>query len=161
MSTRPFSLSLRVALFLVLASVALWGCSSSRPAAEEEINNGYSKQKKSDATGAVSTVDPDAYGNRSESRLSDVLQGNVAGVQVQRFRGGIRVQIRGPSSFNASNAPLYVVDGLAVEPQPGGALPSINPNDVKSISVLKGPEAALYGSRGSNGVIVIETKKRN
>ena len=75
--------------------------------------------------------------------------------------GGIAVRIRGGSSLYGNNAPLYVVDGMAVEVGPTGALTGINANDIESIKVLKDPaETAMYGSRGANGVIVIRLKKR-
>ena len=74
--------------------------------------------------------------------------------------GGIAVRIRGASSFNGSNEPLYVLDGFPMTPGPGGALTGINPYDIASIDVLKdAASTAIYGSRGANGVILIETKR--
>jgi TonB-dependent SusC/RagA subfamily outer membrane receptor len=110
--------------------------------------------------GGVSTLDAEqAREDRPVARLSDLLKGRVAGVEVRTGPGGrIIVRIRGTTSINGSNAPLYVVDGKAVKAAPGGALPSVNPYAVESIRVLKGPAASAYGSRGANGVIVVTTK---
>jgi TonB-dependent starch-binding outer membrane protein SusC len=73
--------------------------------------------------------------------------------------GGIAVRIRGNGSINASMEPLYVIDGLAIQPGPGGALVGINPHDIESIEVLKDAASlSFYGMRGANGVIVIKTK---
>ena len=93
--------------------------------------------------------------------IEKVLAGRVAGVVVERTAdGGIAVRIRGGSSITGSNAPLYVVDGIPIEPGPNGALTGINPYDIESIKVLKdAAETTMYGSRGANGVIVIKTKK--
>ena len=93
--------------------------------------------------------------------IEKVLQGRVSGVIVSRAAdGGIAVQIRGQSSFYGSNAPLYVIDGVAIEPGPGGSLSGLSPYDIESIRVLKNPaDLTMYGSRGANGVIEIKTKK--
>ena len=97
-----------------------------------------------------------------DQQIEKSLAGRVAGVVVTRTPdGGIAVRIRGGSSLYGNNAPLYVVDGMAVEVGPSGALTGINPNDIESIKVLKDPaETSMYGSRGANGVIVIRLKKR-
>ena len=93
--------------------------------------------------------------------IEKVLQGRVSGVTVTRAPdGGLAVQIRGQSSFYGSSQPLYVIDGVAVEPGPGGSLSGLSPYDIESIKVLKNPaDLTMYGSRGANGVIVIKTKK--
>jgi iron complex outermembrane receptor protein len=98
--------------------------------------------------------------------IEEMLKGRVAGVTVTRIDGGIAVRIRGASSLYASSEPLYVLDGVAIQPGPGGSLQGIDPYDIESIQVLKDPaDTALYGMRGANGVIVIKTKsalrKRN
>ena len=92
--------------------------------------------------------------------LDQLLAGRIAGVTVTPARGGgISVRISGPTSFYLSQEPLYVVDGLEVEPGPNGSLNWLNPQDIASIEVLKyGASTALYGVRGGNGVIVIKTK---
>lgn len=93
--------------------------------------------------------------------IEKVLEGRVSGVSVTRTaNGGVAVRIRGPSSFFGSNEPLYVIDGIPIQPGPGGSLTGINPYDIESITVLKDPvDTALYGVRGANGVIVIKTKR--
>lgn len=98
--------------------------------------------------------------NHPEENIEQMLSGKVAGVVVSRAAdGSIAVRIRGATS-GYNGEPLYVVDGVAVQPGPSGALAGINPRDVDSIKVLKGPaETAMYGSRGANGVILIKTKR--
>lgn len=93
--------------------------------------------------------------------IETVLQRKASGVQVMRTPdGGIALQIRGVSAYDASNRPpLYVVNDHPVEPGPGGTLTGINPYDIESIKVLKGADAAIYGIRGADGVILITLKK--
>jgi TonB-dependent SusC/RagA subfamily outer membrane receptor len=101
----------------------------------------------------------DIEANPSEP-IEKILQAKVPGVWVTRTPdGGIAVKIRGTSSFYGENQPLYVIDGMAINPGPGGALTGVNPHDIESIQVLKDPaDTAMYGIRGANGVIVIKTK---
>ncbi|PYO14341.1 MAG: hypothetical protein DMD31_10135 [Gemmatimonadetes bacterium] len=92
--------------------------------------------------------------------IERVLQGRFAGVEVTRTSDGIAVRIRGAASFNASTQPLYVVDGIPIQPGPNGSLTGLNPYDIESIQVLKdAADTAIYGMRGANGVIVIKTKR--
>lgn len=93
--------------------------------------------------------------------IEKVLQAKVPGLLVSRAPdGSVAIQIRGPSSFNSSNEPLYLIDEVPIQPGPGGALNGINPYDIESIRVLKNPaDIAIYGMRGANGVIVITMKK--
>jgi len=88
------------------------------------------------------------------------LQANTPGAIIrQTDDGGISVEIRGPSSFYGSSEPLYVVDGVPVQAERNGALRGLNPHDIAWIKVLKNPEdIAIYGVRGGNGVILIQTK---
>jgi TonB-dependent SusC/RagA subfamily outer membrane receptor len=92
--------------------------------------------------------------------IEQVLMGRFPGVEVTRTSsGGIAVRIRGTTSIRGSNEPLYVIDGVEIQPGPGGSLMGINPHDIASIQVLKdAAETSLYGVRGANGVIVIRTK---
>jgi TonB-dependent SusC/RagA subfamily outer membrane receptor len=87
----------------------------------------------------------------------------VSGVTVTRTPdGGISVRIRGQSTINGNTEPLYVIDGLPIQPGPGGSLVGINPHDIASIEVLKdAANTAFYGVRGANGVILIKTKHTN
>jgi TonB-dependent SusC/RagA subfamily outer membrane receptor len=153
---------------VVLLSVGLLGCSSSQSvqsdskgADEETLNTGYGKQDKSTSTSSASTVTPSESERASANNLADLLQGQTAGVQVSSRPGGIRIQIRGINSFKSDQAPLYVVDGTPVQPSPNGSI-SIAPQDIESITIHKDAgSASIYGSRGANGVVVIETKGAN
>jgi iron complex outermembrane receptor protein len=92
--------------------------------------------------------------------IEEILKGRVAGVTVTRVDGGLAVRIRGATSIYGNNEPLYVLDGIPIQPGPGGTLAGIDPYDIESIQVLKDPaDTALYGMRGANGVIVIKTKR--
>jgi TonB-dependent SusC/RagA subfamily outer membrane receptor len=90
-----------------------------------------------------------------------LLMARFPGVEASRTPdGSIAIRIRGQTSILGSTAPLYVVDGIPVQPGPGGGLPGINPYDIESIEVLKDPTStSMYGVRGANGVIVIKLKK--
>jgi len=92
--------------------------------------------------------------------IEEILAGRIAGVDVWRTPDGIKVRIRGSTSLRGDSEPLYVIDGIPIQPGPGGALVGINPYDIESIKVLKDPaDTAIYGVRGANGVIVITTKR--
>ena len=129
---------------------------------------GYGVAKKNDLTGSVTAIKPDEKNHGLITSAQDMLSGKIAGVAVTND-GGIpggssTIRIRGGSSLNASNDPLIVIDGLAMDRQgikgAPNALAMINPNDIESFTVLKDASAtAIYGSRGSNGVIIITTKK--
>ncbi len=125
---------------------------------EEIIVVGYGTQKKADITGAISVVDMDELNKRQVATIDEALQGQVAGVDVTSSSGtpggGIMIRIRGTGTLNDSS-PLFVVDGLMVND-----INFVNPNDIESMQVLKDASAtAIYGSRGSNGVVIITTKK--
>ena len=129
---------------------------------EEVVAVGYGVVKKSDLTGSVGSVNSDKLSERPTINIEQSLAGRIAGVNVQtnsgRPGGRTVVAIRGYSSVNASNLPLYVVDGIT---WPGG-INDLNPNDIESIDVLKDASStAIYGTRGSNGVIIITTKRGN
>ena len=93
--------------------------------------------------------------------IEKLLMSRSPGVYVGRgIDGGIVVRIRGGTSFNGNNEPLYILDGVQFQPGPGGSLSGINPYDIESIKVLKdAADITMYGSRGGNGVIVIKTKR--
>lgn len=99
--------------------------------------------------------------DRPGEPIEVILAGRFPGVEVTRAAdGGVAIRIRGGTSFNASNEPLYVLDGIPIEPRPGGSLQGINLHDIESIEVVKDPaRAAQYGVRGANGVIIIKTKR--
>lgn len=122
------------------------------------VSVGYGTQKKSDLTGAISTVTADNLVKGTISSTEQVLQGKVAGLNIIRPSGdpaaGATLRLRGGTSLTASNSPLIVVDGIA-----GVDINVVQPADIKSIDVLKDASAtAIYGSRGANGVIIITTK---
>jgi TonB-linked SusC/RagA family outer membrane protein len=118
--------------------------------------------KRSDLTGATSTVDSKKLLERPATNINQALQGNAAGVFVSnatRPSDDATIRIRGINTINAGSSPIYVVDGVVMENNQGG-FNSLNVNDVASIQVLKDASAtALYGSRGANGVVVVTTKK--
>lgn len=116
---------------------------------EEEINIGYGTVKRKNLTTSVSKIDGSDQRFASYNSIYDMLQGSVPGVSVNK--GNVR--IRGISSFRLSNEPLFVVDGIPVS-----SIADIPPQMVKSIEVLKGSSGAIYGSRGSNGAILIDLK---
>jgi TonB-linked SusC/RagA family outer membrane protein len=120
---------------------------------------GYGTQKKKDLTGAIARVNSEELQNRPVLRVDQMLQGRLSGVDVKSIDGapgsGTSIRIRGARSINATNEPLYVIDGMIGI----GDLNSINPEDIATIDVLKDASAtAIYGSRGANGVILITTK---
>jgi TonB-dependent starch-binding outer membrane protein SusC len=128
----------------------------------EVVVVGYGTQRKRDLTGAVATVSSKDFVKGAIQTPEQLIAGKVAGVQITSNNGaagaGSRIRIRGGASLNASNDPLVVIDGLPVDN--GNALSLINPNDIETFTLLKDPSAAaIYGSRASNGVIIITTKK--
>ncbi|MCD8281978.1 MAG: TonB-dependent receptor [Prevotella sp.] len=133
---------------------------------DELVVVGYGVMKRSDLTGSVSSIDEKAIKQGVNTSLEQAMQGRIAGVQVTQNSGapggGISVQIRGINSLSG-NEPLYVIDGIAVSGQTddnSSVLASINPSDITNIEVLKDASAtAIYGSRASNGVVLITTKR--
>ena len=134
----------------------------------EVVVIGYGVAKKNDLTGSVTAIKPDEKNHGLITNAQEMMQGKIAGVNITSGGGtpggGATIRIRGGSSLNASNDPLIVIDGLAMDNQgiKGAANPltMVNPNDIESFTVLKDASAtAIYGSRGSNGVIIITTKK--
>ena len=134
----------------------------------EVVVIGYGRAKKNDLTGSVTAIKPDEMSKGITSSAQDMLVGKIAGVDVQTSSGqpgaDAQIRIRGGASLTASNAPLFVIDGLAMDDNKttgmNNPLALINPNDIESFTVLKDASAtAIYGSRASNGVIIITTKK--
>lgn len=140
---------------------------------------GYGEQRREAVTGSVSTVDADDALQGLVTAPTQMLQGRVPGVNIIQNGGepggGVQVRVRGGTSISASNEPLYVIDGVPIEnvstepggvavagsaPSPRNPLTTINPNDIQTLTVLKDAAAtAIYGSRGANGVVLIETKQ--
>jgi TonB-linked SusC/RagA family outer membrane protein len=120
---------------------------------------GYGTQRKTEMTGAVSSISTKEFAEQPVTRVDQVLQGRAAGVQVTNAGGApgadTRVRIRGANSVLGNNDPLYVLDGFV-----GADYSTINPADIESIQVLKdAASTSIYGSRGANGVVIITTKK--
>ncbi len=150
---------------------------------EDVVVIGYGTMKKSDLTGAVSQITSDQFKVGSGLNAQAMMQGAFAGVNVAQNSGkpgaSNTIRVRGGTSINASNEPLYVIDGVPIDAAAGASkssiktyvhdnfdqeavnpLDAINPNDIESINVLKDASAtAIYGSRGANGVIIITTKQ--
>jgi TonB-linked SusC/RagA family outer membrane protein len=138
---------------------------------DELVVVGYGTMRRSDLTGAVTSVSADAISRSVPTTIDQVLQGRAAGVQVQQNSGmpgaSTSIRIRGINSLNSSNEPIYVIDGVIID---GGgtsqnstntsALANINPADIVSMDILKDASAtAIYGARAANGVIIITTKR--
>jgi TonB-dependent SusC/RagA subfamily outer membrane receptor len=113
------------------------------------------------ASGATQSLDAKELKTDRVQSVEELIQGRFAGVQVVRLPGGgFSLRIRGAGSFTGGNEPLYVVDGVALPPAPGGALIGVDPRDIERIEVLKDAAAtSSYGVRGANGVILIRTKR--
>lgn len=129
---------------------------------DEVVVIGYGQQKKSLVTGAISSVKADQLNTVSNTRIEQALQGRVAGVTILPQSGqpgaGLSVRIRGTAS-NGNTGPVYIIDGIK-----SGGIESLDPSEIASVEILKdGASAAIYGSEGSNGVVMITTKsgKRN
>lgn len=126
---------------------------------EEVVVVGYGTVKKSNVVGSIAKVSSEVLEDRPVARVEQALQGQMAGVSVRNTSGApgsdITINVRGTASINGESTPLYVVDGVPID-----NLSGINPNDIESIDVLKdAASAAIYGSRGSNGVILVTTKR--
>ncbi|WP_170110560.1 SusC/RagA family TonB-linked outer membrane protein [Flavilitoribacter nigricans] len=142
-------------------------------ALQEVVVLGYGTTQRGDQTGVAQTVQEEAFRKGANVSPEQLLNGRVAGLQVLSGNGEpggqMSVRIRGGGSLNASNEPLYVIDGVPIDNRPHNPsgfqsgrnpLNALNPNDIESISVLKDASAtAIYGSRGANGVLLITTKK--
>lgn len=125
---------------------------------DEVIVVGYGTVKKRDLTGAVSSVKSDIVKLTPSANPMEALQGRVAGLDITKSSGqagtGVSLQLRGNRSITASGKPLFIIDGMP------GDYETLNPNDIESIEVLKDASStAVYGSSGSNGVVIITTKK--
>ena len=135
---------------------------------DEVVVIGYGTVKKDDMTGSISAIKAEDMNRGAVVNTQDMLKGKIAGLLVTPGDGGpgsgSRIRIRGSASLNASNDPLIVIDGVPIAQGAAGAMSNpldlLNPNDIESFSVLKdASSAAIYGSRASNGVILITTKK--
>ncbi|TCN61698.1 SusC/RagA family TonB-linked outer membrane protein [Acetobacteroides hydrogenigenes] len=124
---------------------------------DEVVVVGYGTMKKSDLTGAVSSVKKEDITKRATTNAAEALQGKIAGVNIQKSGGnagaGVQMKIRGVNTIGG-NDPLYIIDGFP------GSINSVNPSDIESIEILKdGAASAIYGSIAANGVVIVTTKK--
>lgn len=131
----------------------------SQKALQDVVIVGYGTQAKKDLTGSVAQLDASKFEERPISQIAQAMQGQMAGVQVRTTTGSpgaeLQIKVRGTASVNSGTDPLYVIDGVPVD-----NLGDINPTDIASINVLKdAASTAIYGSRGTNGVVLITTKK--
>ena len=129
-------------------------------ALDEVVVVGYGTQRKSDITGTVASIPKDRLENSSNQNIAQAIQGAIPGVMIQTSSAGAApdevIMIRGRNSILADNSPLIVVDGIPYS----GSISDLSPNDIQSIEILKdASSAAIYGSRGSNGVILVSTKE--
>ncbi len=128
---------------------------------EEVVAIGYGTMKKKDLTGSITSVKSETLENENPKRITDVLRGNVPGLEVNfdvSAKGGGDFQIRGDNTLKASSSPLIVLDGIIYN----GDMANINPNDIETIDILKdASSAAIYGARSANGVILVTTKSRS
>lgn len=157
-----------------------FGVSRQAAVLEQVVTTGYGTQRRLAITGSVSTIDANSAPTAAPVNVTNLIEGRATGVQLTQNSGepggGAQILIRGGTSISASNQPLYVVDGVPLSAdesaEPGGATPMgtaplprnpmnlLNPADIQSITILKDAAAtAIYGARGANGVILIETKK--
>ena len=139
-------------LFLSAILLILTGCGSSYNyvyKADEEVNVGYGKSTRSRKTNSVSSIRVDDRDASTYTNVYQYIADHASGVE---YSGG-QLIVRGAATFKGSEPPLLILDGVPVED-----ISSINPTMIKSIDVLKDGSAAIYGSRGANGVILIETK---
>ncbi|OGX82349.1 SusC/RagA family TonB-linked outer membrane protein [Hymenobacter glacialis] len=137
----------------------------------EAVVVGYGTQSKADLTGSVTQLTAKDVENVPTVSFEQAIQGRTPGVQINQGSGklgaGVQIRVRGSSSVTASNQPLYVIDGIPAtstdvgsDTEPLNPLADLNPNDIESITILKdASSAAIYGSRASNGVILVNTKK--
>ena len=125
---------------------------------EETVVIGYGTVKKADLAGSVAVMDNKSFKDQPVARIEDALNGRMSGVQVMSSGvpgGSLKIRVRGASSVNKSNDPLYVVDGIVRQT----GLEGISPEDIQSIQVLKDASStAIYGARGANGVVMVQTK---
>lgn len=125
---------------------------------EETVVIGYGTVKKADLAGSVAVMDSKSFKDQPVARIEDALNGRMSGVQVMSSGvpgGSMKIRVRGASSVNKSNDPLYVVDGIVRQT----GLEGISPEDIQSIQVLKDASStAIYGARGANGVVMVQTK---
>jgi len=146
-------------LMLILTA----GCAQTNAVQETEADNaemvsiGYGEVEEASVTGSVGVITREQMDRRKVADAMEHLQGRLAGFRVVQTADGPRLRIRGINTLRGSKDPLFVVDGTPLPPS--GSIRFLNPNDIDRIEVLKGASAAIYGSRGGNGVVLITTRR--
>lgn len=153
-------------LLLGLTLPALSACHhrpsvAAEPSPAEKVKVGYGEQSREQTGGAVQSATAEELSNVKATQVEGLLEGRFPGVHVIRTPGGgFSIRIRGVSTFLGETEPLYVVDGMPVNVEPGRGLDWLSPAEIARIDVLKdAAETAMYGVRGANGVILITTKR--
>jgi TonB-dependent starch-binding outer membrane protein SusC len=149
-------------LAALLAACGANGTAGTRDPEPEEVDVGYGSQEPRSISGSVGTMETNRPNQARATRVEELFQGRLPGVQVTRLgNGGYSVRIRGHGTLFGDGEPLYVIDGMPIHAiAPGQALIGINPSDVTRITVLKdAASAAIYGSQAANGVILISTRR--
>lgn len=151
------------AWMLSLMLILIIGCAQTQAVQETEANTGemvsigYGEVEETSVTGSVGVLTREQLERRKVTDAMEHLQGRLAGVRVVQTTDGPRLRIRGINTLRGSKDPLFVVDGTPLPPS--GSIRFLNPNDIDRIEVLKGASAAIYGSRGGNGVVLITTRR--
>lgn len=159
-----FSVHKVASVAIVIVTAGALGCGGKAPPAAEPApaaEGASGRSMEGEGTGSVGVVDGDELQGRPAVHVEELIEGQVAGVQVVHHPGGgISFRIRGTGSINADNEPLYVVDGMPVHVAPSRGLDWLNPGDIKRIEILKDASTtSMYGVRGANGVVVITTRR--
>ena len=155
----------RSVCMLPVALAVIGGCAGTEPvredgaAYEETVSVGYGEIDKDNALAPVSVVTREEIVRRKVTDPAQLFAGRFPGIQVFSTSSGVRLRIRGIHSLMGSNDPLFVIDGAPVHAERSGSIRFLNPNDIERIEVLKGASAAIYGSRGANGVVLITTRR--
>ena len=154
----------RTAIAIAIASSVVMGCGPyvAPPPELAPVAEGASgRSMQGEGTGSIGVVNGDDLHGRPAVHVEELFEGRVAGVQViHRPGGGISVLIRGPGSINSNTEPLYVIDGMPVQDVTGRGLDWLNPGDILRIEILKDASTtSIYGVRGSNGVVLITTRR--
>ncbi len=141
------------------------GCASrthatARPQPADSVSTGYGREARGEVTSAVSSTRSDSLHDKTATTLEQMAM-RLSGVEVIQLGGGrVSLRVRGASSFSGGTEPLYVIDGVRINaPSFSDAVGGINPGDVIRIDVLKDAAAAIYGTEGANGVVVITTRR--
>ena len=146
------------------AALLAVACGTNPPPASlpdsDQVNVGYGTQERSEVGGAVNSITSNQIRQRSARTLADLIRSYVPGAQIVKAQDGFAIRLRGMTSIYGSNDALIVVDGMPLS-QGGAAaaLSAIRPEEVARIDVLKDGTASIYGVRGSNGVVVITTRR--